>query len=245
MRKKYNYGFYEDLGKAREGTNTVARIVYEKIMEVYDVCSIVDFGCGIGTWLSTFKQINQQGIILGIDGDWISDDQLLIDKTCFLRANLNQEIKLEKKYDLAQSLEVAEHLPKSRAYSFVKDLTDASDLVLFSAAIPGQGGIEHVNEQWLSYWVEIFRGYDYELFDVIRTQLWNRDDIKELHYKQNIVLFARKGTKSYDACSRIRMGEPICDIVHPDIYMDQISFKQTRVYKIALKISRVLSGMRI
>jgi len=35
-------------------------------------------------------------------------------------------------------------------------LVKAAPVVLFSAAIPLQGGTEHVNEQWQSYWAKLF-----------------------------------------------------------------------------------------
>ena len=69
--------------------------------------------------------------------------------------------KISDKYDLAISLEVAEHLSPSRSCGFIDDLTNLSDVVLFSAAIPMQGGTNHINEQPISYWANLFleRGF--------------------------------------------------------------------------------------
>ena len=38
----------------------------------------------------------------------------------------------------------------------VATITKHGDAVLFSAAIPGQGGQDHLNEQWPEYWQKKF-----------------------------------------------------------------------------------------
>jgi 2-polyprenyl-3-methyl-5-hydroxy-6-metoxy-1,4-benzoquinol methylase len=65
---------------------------------------------------------------------------------------LIQPLDLEKEFDLVVSLEVAEHLPASAADQFVNTLVKHGKKILFSAAIPGQGGQDHLNEQWPDYW---------------------------------------------------------------------------------------------
>lgn len=101
----------------------------------------------------------------------------------------------ERRYDLAISLEVAEHLPPHRAKNFVGLLTDLSDFILFPAAIPFQGGKNHVNEQWQDYWTELFESHAYILFDFIRGKIWKDDRIPPW-YRQNILFFAQKDKAS-------------------------------------------------
>ena len=84
--------------------------------------SVVDFGCGLGTWLKVFKDsgINK---VLGLDGDWIDTTKFetsVIDN--FKEVDLEKEIKLKEKFDLAISLEVAEHLHKESAGIFIENL---------------------------------------------------------------------------------------------------------------------------
>ena len=123
--------------------------------------SVVDVGCGDGSWLFVLQEDYGKDDILGIDGPWIHEDQLNIPKECFLRAPLDESLPIDRKFDMAISLEVAEHLPEARAEGFVEDLTRLAPLVLFSAAVPGQGGTNHVNEQWQDYWIALFgaRGF--------------------------------------------------------------------------------------
>jgi hypothetical protein len=87
--------------------------------------------------------------------------------------------------------EVAEHLTKSRAEGLVGDLTRLTDVVLFSAAIPGQGGTDHVNEQYLGYWVALFEAKGFVMLDVLRPQIWNNPRC-DWTYRQNAVLFAKE-----------------------------------------------------
>jgi 2-polyprenyl-3-methyl-5-hydroxy-6-metoxy-1,4-benzoquinol methylase len=114
----------------------------------------------------------QSGVteVLGVDGPW-ADKSLLfknITESEFHECNLEKEVQLSKKYDLVVSLEVAEHVSNASAELFVKNLINAGSLILFSAAIPNQGGQNHINEQWLSYWEAIFEKQNYVLHDVMR-----------------------------------------------------------------------------
>ena len=85
---------------------------------------------------------------------------------------------------------MAEHLPASRASGFVHDLCAASDFVLFSAAIPGQGGQHHVNEQWPGYWADRFAAEGYAITGALRFRFWNTAGV-EPWYRQNLLLAGR------------------------------------------------------
>lgn len=135
----YFRGFYNDLLADKDNTVYVAEKVYKILNEYFAINSVIDIGCGVASWL---RVAYDSGItdILGIDGDWLEEKQLLISKEQFKRQDLNDRIHIKRRYDLAQTFEVAEHLRPERADSLVEDLTKLSDLVLFSAAIPYQGG---------------------------------------------------------------------------------------------------------
>ena len=118
---------------------------------------------------------------------------------------------LGRTFDLVQTLEVAEHLDEASADTFVDSLARHGDTILFSAAIPGQGGTHHVNEQWPSYWAEKFARAGYTAYDVIRPRIW-ADPQVQVWYRQNMLLFAR---------SRVFEGaQPRLDLVHPDLWRD-------------------------
>jgi hypothetical protein len=102
--------------------------------------------------------------------------------------DLTRELPDLGRFDLAVCLEVAEHLPASRAALFVADLVKLSPVVLFSAAIPGQPGVHHVNCQWPAYWADLFAFHGYGCRDEYRWPLWDDDRI-ESWYRQNVLIF--------------------------------------------------------
>jgi hypothetical protein len=150
--------------------------------------------------------------VLGIDGDYVNRDRLRIPLDCFQACDLDKPLAIERRFDLAICLEVAEHLPATRAEGFVEDLVKLAPVVLFSAAIPGQGGVNHINEQYLSYWANLFVLKDYVLLDIIRPVIWNEERCG-LWYRQNAVLFAHKDSPI--ARSQARTG---VDYIHPRHY---------------------------
>jgi SAM-dependent methyltransferase len=190
--------------------NTILDIVLGHLPTIH---SAVDIGCGVGTWLAALRE---RGVanIEGLDGSWVDQELLVIPRTCFHYVDLTTStIELPQKYDLAISLEVAEHLPPDRAETFVSYLTALSNYVLFSAAIPFQGGVGHVNERWQHYWAELFEARDCVVHDFIRPRIWNDTKIP-FWYRQNMFLFS-KVTSS----SPVKIGSMPLDVVHPDLYM--------------------------
>jgi 2-polyprenyl-3-methyl-5-hydroxy-6-metoxy-1,4-benzoquinol methylase len=101
------------------------RIVVPLIVEDSKPQSVVVFGCGLGTWISEFKRSGVQDV-LGLDGSWVDKTYFEQDVLHnFMVADLESPIRLDRKFDLAISLEVAEHLDKKSARSFVASLTMA------------------------------------------------------------------------------------------------------------------------
>jgi SAM-dependent methyltransferase len=185
----YDAGFYEMLDRTSRES---ARVVVPVVMELLSPSSILDFGCGRGAWLAEFCENGVQKT-KGVDGDFVNRDQLLIDRSDFAVIDLSKPFALDDKYDLAVCLEVAEHLPASMAKTLVSQLTKSSPAVLFSAAIPGQGGTHHVNEQWHFYWHTLFANMNYDCFDVLRPQLF-QDERVSGWFRQNIFVYAQRGT---------------------------------------------------
>jgi SAM-dependent methyltransferase len=179
---------------------------------------VIDVGCGIGTFLNVAKALGSK-FIVGVDGDWVNRDDLVIPQEFFHAMDLNSPTLLDESYDLAISLEVAEHLPKESAERFVHWLCGLAPVILFSAAIPGQGGVGHKNEAWLSYWVELFRKEDFIPLDIIRPKIWDDDNIY-FWYRQNIVVFS-----SIEKAPTVHAAINPRDLVHPKLYLSKLPKK--------------------
>ena len=183
----YEYGtdFYRFL--ASFAVRSAQRIV-PKLTAAVSVRSVVDFGCGQGAWLSVWADVGAS--VVGVDGPYIDRRRLLIDPRDFRAADLAAPIDLGRQFDVVQSLEVAEHLPAAKAAEFVDTLTGHGPCVLFSAAVPGQGGENHVNEQPLGYWREIFRERGYAAVDYLRPLICDDPAIARW-YRCNIMLYVK------------------------------------------------------
>ncbi len=166
------------------------REVVPLVMNIVKPSSILDVGCGTGTWLKAFEEIGVSDYV-GVDGDYVQRDSLQIPNDKFFPVDLCETWSLNRKFDLAISLEVAEHLPESIAHQFVATLVSHADTILFSAAVPGQGGQHHVNEQWPLYWQEKFCKHGFYFHDVIRPLIWDNEKV-EWWYRQNIFLLKKE-----------------------------------------------------
>ena len=193
-------------------------IIVPEIMKLLNPKSVVDIGCGLGVFLNVFKRLGVDDV-LGIDGSWVNKDLLFkyIDPEEFLEYNLEKEIKLDKEYDLVLSLEVAEHLREDSADVFVQNLVNSGNLIIFSAAIPSQGGQNHLNEQWLTYWEEKFAKHNYVIHDIIRPMFWDNSKIA-WWYRQNMVLI----TPAKFELKSTEKVVPFRNIVHYEQYQQRL-----------------------
>ena len=219
-------GCYNDryFGHIVDGSARSAKIVLGHLFEMYQPGSVVDFGCGSGGWLLAAGSLGASRL-RGFDGPWMTKEKLLSAEIDFTSTDLDRPPALEERYDLAMSLEVAEHLRGDSAPYFVRALCAASPVVLFSAAIPGQAGTHHINEQWQSYWVKLFEAQGYGCFDVIRPAVWDNTDV-EWWYRQNTFLFVDPAIEP----DRLNLDElrkrvrPLLDVVHPAFYRYRTDF---------------------
>lgn len=209
----YDQSFFEE---QIDGSALSAKAVVPVIMSLRSGAkSVVDIGCGTGTWL---REYAAQGMneILGIDGSDPPDDLRQIDRTLMIKHDLSKPLQIHRHFDIAQSLEVAEHLDPSLAHFLVDTLTELSDFIVFGAAIPGQGGVNHVNEQWQSFWIEKFERRGYVALDALRPRIWNSSDVC-WWYAQNTFIFINERNLELLADVRKRVAGPMLpiDVVHP------------------------------
>lgn len=215
--KPYTNRFYDEMQAISVRSS---RQIVPLVLDLVPAKSVVDIGCGIGCWLNGFVE---QGVqqIFGVDGAWVDTDNLLIPRESFMVHDLKQPLKLERTFDLVVSLEVAEHLPGSSADNFVQTLTSLGPVVLFSAAVPFQGGTNHINEQWPEYWAEIFASYGYKPIDCIREKIWKNQDVA-YWFAQNMILFVREDYLQISPKLQeyARLTEPhYLSRVHPKMYL--------------------------
>jgi SAM-dependent methyltransferase len=187
---EYNDAFYQLINR---GSAASARELIPHLLEVIptSLVSVLDVGCGAGAWLSVWKSFDVE--VLGLDGDYVAREQLLINPEEFISTDLRSHFALDRKFTLVQSLEVAEHLPKSSAAGFVENLCRHSDLVMFSAATPGQGGENHINEQPYSYWRDLFLDQGYAMYDPLRQKLVDNTLVKAW-YRYNTFVYLKSGS---------------------------------------------------
>ena len=165
-----------------------AKAIVPVVKGALPVSSVADFGCGCGAWLSVWRETGAD--IIGVDGDYVDRRWLLIPPETFRPADLAYSVDLGRRFDLVQSLEAAEHLPATAAGNFIHTLTRHSDAVLFSAAVPGQGGENHLNEQYPEYWRLLFGMEGYKPFDLVRPAVRGNEAVQRW-YRYNTILYLR------------------------------------------------------
>jgi len=213
MPPAYASRYYESL---KEDSAVSARAVVPRILALFPAATVVDVGCGSGTWAAEYLKAGCDAV--GVDGPFVREEQLVIPRERFRRHDLTEPLQLERRFDVVNCLEVAEHLPESRADGFVGDLCALGDVVLFSAAVPGQGGTHHVNEQWPTYWLPKFQACGFRALDCLRPQLWG-DERVAWWYVQNLFALVRESRLGDFPAAREAARPWPSDLVHPRAYV--------------------------
>jgi SAM-dependent methyltransferase len=227
------------------GSYASAQRIVPLVLDLVPARSVLDVGCATGHFLRAFAEAGIDDF-LGIDGDYVPRHQLAIDERRFRAVDLAAGFDLGRRFDLVISLEVAEHLPRASADRFVASLARHGSTILFSAAIPFQGGDGHLNEQWPSYWAERFERHGYRAYDVVRPALWGMPEV-EWWYRQNAVLFCDEAGHAASArlaaCAPV--GAALLDRVHPEAYLIAQGAAQDRLRRMERAFWRALAGLNI
>ena len=159
--------------------------VIDKILQEFNPNSILDVGCGTGISLKYFLHKNIDAI--GVENSMLAIKNSAVSHK-IIRHNLKKQLFLNKKFDLVWSFEVIEHIHPDFEAIFLNTLVQHSDRVIISAALPGQGGHGHFNEQLPEYWVEKFSKLNFQLNVEMTECLRN---INEKHANNLLVLEKR------------------------------------------------------
>jgi SAM-dependent methyltransferase len=170
------------------GARASARSVIATALGALRPASVLDVGCGRGAWLAEWRAAGVEDVA-GLDGDYVARDRLAIPPGRFHAADLTRPADLGRRFDLVQCLEVGEHLRREASATLVATLCRHGDIVAFSAAVPGQGGENHINERPLEDWRDLFAARGYAAFDALRPALADRPGI-EPWYRYNMLLYA-------------------------------------------------------
>lgn len=197
--------------------------------------SVLDVGCGAGHWLAQMQTLGVEDV-LGVDG-YVPEQSLVIPAGLVRIHDLAQPFNVGRRFDLVMCLEVGEHLPAESAPTLVESLVRHADAILFSAAIPYQGGNGHINEQWQSWWLELFLHHGYTAVPDTRRLLWEID-VAEPYYLQNSMLYV--APRHSLAASGAGL-EPV-DIVHPRTWLSRADLTQLDVRILARATSRALGA---
>jgi SAM-dependent methyltransferase len=215
---EYDAGFF---GWQADGSASSAAVIAPLIDALIAPRSVLDVGCGVGTWTAMWPDA------VGVDGDWVPENALRVSRNNFIAHDLRTPLHLTwnhhrgRRFDMALCVEVAEHLPRKAGPTLVASLCEHADVVVFSAAVPGQDGVGHINLHWPSYWAKLFASHGYAPYDLLRDDIW-WDQRVEWWYRQNIVIFAnqhgatrlKSGTTSYQNRS--------LDLAHPALLMPEL-----------------------
>lgn len=211
---KYIASYYETI---TENAVTSCRQMFDHLVEFgVKPKSVIDIGCGLGEW---GVPLIEQGIqYVGIDLK-IPRHKLLIPRENYFEYDLTSgtPFPITEKFDLALCLEVLEHIPETFSRQAVDLICSLSDTILFSAAIPHQGGHHHVNEQWQSWWSELFSQNDFRPM-IIREKIFNNENI-DIWYRNNAVIYKRWAWE----------GAPypaVTDYVHPKLFQNIVGHLQ-------------------
>jgi SAM-dependent methyltransferase len=234
---QYSSDFFNKI--EREGRAS-AEVIVPLAMRLFAPRSVVDIGCGSGEWLAAFQRAGVERIY-GLDGKWVEQERLAIRSECFKSIDLTGEWSIPERFDLAICLEVVEHLSEQSSIRLVKCLVEAAPAILFSAALPGQGGTNHVNEQWPEYWEKLFSQYGYVCLDPFRRHIW-QDPCVAWYYQQNLYAYIQRTMVETSAVLRgefERRQQCSLTLIHPKILRPM---KQTRPV-LKLLPARVLAAL--
>jgi len=186
---RYTQNFYESVSARAD---LASKAIFSIFGDLFEVASIKDIGCGNGTWLRESLNNNSIRSRIGYDLSSAIESSIPFNNEDIIFRETDLELK-NCDFDFTEltlCLEVAEHLTSESAIRLVERICDKSNFVIFSAATPGQGGFNHINEREFKYWISLFNSRGYIAFDIFREKIQSQTRIPTF-YRNNIFLFIK------------------------------------------------------
>ena len=175
------------------GASRSAKVMANSIRRDFAPRTIVDVGCGTGALLLAMRESGVR--VLGFERSTAALDLCRRRGLEVRKLDLEKDvIEVNEKFDVAVSVEVAEHLPAAVADRYIDALTQLSDVVVFTAAPPGQGGTDHVNEQPAGYWIEKFVTRSFVCLEDVTADWQHEWEVggASAWYFRNLMVFRRR-----------------------------------------------------
>lgn len=218
----YSSEFYSDM---EISSLTSAKEIVPILLERYHPSSVVDVGCGTGPFALEFV-LGEVEDVVGYEGQWMKHVDTVLDKDKYIYCDISQEFESTHEFDMCLCLEVAEHLDHSKARTLILNLTRLSTRIVFSAAIPQQGGNHHVNEQWPDYWARLFAEQGFFLEWDPRLSIWNNSRIAPC-YRQNTLVFHK------DPHGQLSIPYAL---VHPEAWSQAMRYRTLPLWRSTLNL---------
>lgn len=195
--REHNQGLYHDAYFETDVEPAAARaaaVIADSVMTDFAPSSVIDVGCGTGAVLAEFsaRGVRTLGLEYSEAGAAKARSRGLTVRTFDVRFDSTAGLGT---FEVACCTEVAEHIPAKFADRLAALLAALAPTIVFTAATPGQGGVDHVNEQPHSYWIAKFASSSLEL-DSARTAAWRaqwkKAGVQDWYWKNLMIFRARQ-----------------------------------------------------
>ena len=184
VNKEYEKSYF---GERMRFKNEVYPLMGNIFQEILDPKDVVDLGCGHGILMAGFSCE-----CVGIEA---SDEGFKQTKERGYEAHqidLRLPLDLKRRFDLAVSIEVAEHLEEEYADIFVDNLISMSNRILVTASPRVERW--HYNPQPKSYWIDKFSAKGFLLSEITNTlvETMRQKIPKDRDYLYNNLMYFEK-----------------------------------------------------
>ncbi|NEQ79577.1 MAG: class I SAM-dependent methyltransferase [Moorea sp. SIO2I5] len=167
--------------------DTNYQAIASTIVKTYQPKRVAEFGCGPGHLTRELARLGVE--VTAVDG--YSEPDFSESSIEFHKLDLNDEVAIANRFsnhnfDLAISLEVAEHLEPETSPILISWMTSVAPIVVFSAAVPSQSGHGHINLHSRDYWHRLFTKHNFVVADRIREKLRQIPNVAPW-YRYNII----------------------------------------------------------